>query len=109
MDKIWHNAACPYGTSNEPGEIKHFVRKLYPGSKDGIEPDLKHPKPYEKEVHSIVYYDASFPSDKVTRRSTTGVVLFASKIPVLWVSKRQGAIATSTYSAELPAGKTEAE
>ena len=83
--------------------------KLYPGSKDGLEPDPKHPKPYDKKMHSIVYFDTSFASNKVTRRSTTGVVVFAGKTLVLWVSKRQGAIATSTYSAELLAEKNRTE
>ena len=71
--------------------------------------DQKHAKTHDKEMHSIVYFDASFASDKVTRRSTTSVVVFAGKTPVLWVSKRQSDIATGTYSAELSAGRTRTE
>ena len=41
----------------------------------------------------------------MTRRSITGVIGFIGNTPVTWLSKRQGAIATSTYLAELCAAK----
>jgi len=52
-----------------------------------------------------VYFDSNWAHDEVTRRSITGVIGFIGNTPVTWLSKRQGAIATSTYLAELCAAK----
>ena len=39
----------------------------------------------------------------------TGLILYLGSTPVLWLSKRQGAIACSTYHAEFSALRTAAE
>ena len=45
----------------------------------------------------------------MTRRSITGLLGYVGRTPVLWISRRQGAIATSTYSAEFMALRTATE
>ena len=45
----------------------------------------------------------------MTRRSITGILGYVGHTPVLWISRRQGAIATSTYSAEFMALRTATE
>ena len=50
-----------------------------------------------------VLCDSDHAHDKRTRRSITGIIVFVGSTPVLWLSKRQGAVATSTYAAEFMA------
>ena len=53
--------------------------------------------------------DSDHAHDKVTRRSITGLLILVGSTPVYFSSKRQGAIATSTYGAEFCAMKTAVE
>jgi hypothetical protein len=43
---------------------------------------------------------------KATRRSHTGVILFVNKAPILWCSKQQNMVETSTFGSEFCAMKT---
>jgi hypothetical protein len=58
-----------------------------------------------KSLDTLIYFDSNHAHDEVTRRSVTGILVFVGNCPVSHMSKRQGAIATSTYSAELCAAK----
>jgi hypothetical protein len=53
--------------------------------------------------------DSDHAHDQATRKSITGIVIFVGRTPVFFFSKRQGAISTSTYGAELCAMKTAVE
>ncbi len=53
--------------------------------------------------------DASHASDKVTRRSQTGVLIFCNRAPVLWHSKRQNGVEVSTFGSEFVALKNAIE
>jgi hypothetical protein len=81
--------------------------QIYPDARE--EMDLKFPKPRGKELDTAVYFDANWAHDKVTRRSISGIMGFIGNTPVTCTSKRQGAIATSTYSSELCAAKVATE
>lgn len=73
----------------------------YPDATEEIDPDL--PTPYGKELETTIFYDADHAHDQKTRRSITGMIVLVGRTPVLWSSKRQGCIATSTYTAEFVA------
>jgi hypothetical protein len=45
------------------------------------------------------FVDASHGSDRVTRRSQTGILIFCNKAPIMWYSKRQNTVETSTLAA----------
>jgi hypothetical protein len=81
--------------------------EMYPDSKEELPPDMPNPK--MKPVDITIYYDASFADDLITRKSTTGLILFLNSTPVKWLSKRQNTIETSTYGAELVAGRMATE
>ncbi|KAI2489419.1 Reverse transcriptase (RNA-dependent DNA polymerase) [Fragilaria crotonensis] len=70
----------------------------YPDAHEDIASDF--PKPYGRELETAVFFDADHAHDHVTRRSITGLIVFVGSTPILWHSKRQGCIATSTYCAE---------
>ena len=100
-----------------PGELESPLEGLkdsseewshcYPDAMEEIDPNF--PTPRGKGMDTAVYFDSNWAHDEVTRRSITGVIGFIGNTPVTWLSKRQGAIATSTYSAELCAAKVSTE
>jgi len=57
----------------------------------------------------IALVDSDHAHDKVTRRSITGLLILVESTPVYFLSKRQGAIATSTYGTEFCVMKTTVE
>jgi hypothetical protein len=48
-----------------------------------------------------VYVDANHAHDLVTRRSITGILVMLDNTPIIWISKRQKTVETSTYGSEL--------
>jgi hypothetical protein len=51
------------------------------------------------------FVDASHAANKKTRRSHTGYVIFLNRAPIVWYSKRQQTVETSTFSSEFIALK----
>ena len=70
----------------------------YPNASEEI--DSKLPDAYGEPQQSLVQVDADHAYDLVTCRSLTGIIAFIGSTLVLWLSKRQGAIAASTYAAK---------
>ncbi|KAI2500081.1 Reverse transcriptase (RNA-dependent DNA polymerase) [Fragilaria crotonensis] len=64
------------------------------------------PRPRGRNVITVAYVDASHAANKQTRRSHTGYVIFINRAPIIWYSKRQQTVETSTFSAEFIALKT---
>ena len=56
-----------------------------------------------------IFVDANHAHDKVTGRSVTGLFCFVGSTPVLWKSKRQASVQTSTFGAEFTALKKAVE
>ena len=61
------------------------------------------PPAYGRKLQITVLCDSDHAHDKSTRRSITGIIVFVGSTPVLWLSKRQGSVATSTYAAKFMA------
>ena len=53
-----------------------------------------------EEISITVFVDSNHGHNKVTRQSITGLIALLGRTPVSYISKRQGAIETSTYGAE---------
>jgi hypothetical protein len=73
--------------------------EFYPDASEEIPKDL----PPEKlpRVRMNVYVDADHAHDLVTRRSITGILVIINNMPIIWISKRQKTVETSTYGSEL--------
>ena len=84
---------------------------FYPGAKEAaarsLPPDM--PEPRGKEVVVTTFEDSDHAGDQVTRRSRTGVLIYCNRTPVLWYSKKQGSIETSSFGSEFTAMKTAVE
>lgn len=64
------------------------------------------PKARGPGVSIVAFVDASHAANKKTRRSHTGYVIFINKAPILWYSKRQNTVESSTFSSEFLALRT---
>ena len=63
------------------------------------------PKPRGRTVAITAFVDTSHASNKVTRRSHSGYIVFVNRVPILWYSKKQQTVETSAFSAEMIALK----
>ena len=64
------------------------------------------PKPRGRMVRITSFVDASHAANKVTRRSHTGFLIFVNRAPIIWYSKKQSTVESSTFSSEFIAMKT---
>ena len=55
------------------------------------------------------FVDTNHDSDKVTRTSQTGILIFCNISPITWFSKRQNSVETSTFRPEFTVLKHAAE
>ena len=83
--------------------IRHYGENM----KEELPPDM--PEPLMNEAKVTIYFDASFGCDLITRRSVTGMIVFINSTPVRWYCKKQNTVETSTYGAELVAGRVACE
>ena len=81
--------------------------RSYPDAKEELPPDM--PAPRGNPVRILGFFDASHASCLQTRRSVTGVLMFVNRTPIMWYSKRQATVETSTYGSELVAGRIACE
>ena len=77
--------------------------QFYPDAKDEIPPDM--PEPRGRAIQQTVFVDASHAANVVTRQSRTGVLIFLNRAPILWFSKKQSTIETSSFGSEFQALK----
>ena len=55
------------------------------------------PPPRGNPMQMTAYSDSDHASDVQSRRSRTGVLIFCGRAPILWYSKKQGSIETSSF------------
>ena len=58
------------------------------------------PEPCIKKVQINCFVDADHAGDVVSRRSHTGILIYVNRAPVIWYSKRQNTVETSTFGSE---------
>jgi hypothetical protein len=56
-----------------------------------------------------VYVDADHEHDLVTRSPITGILVMLNNMPIIWISKLQETVETSTYGSELLASRIATE
>lgn len=54
-------------------------------------------------IHTSCFVDADHAGNAVTRRSHTGIVIYLQNTPIIWYSKRQNTVESSTFGSELNA------
>ena len=98
---------CEEGQEQLEKDFRSLFEKLYPDAAEEVDPDL--PEALIDEMTITVFHDSDHAHDVVTRRSISGIIIILGRTPVQWISKRQGAIETSTFGAEFNAAKLAVE
>ena len=86
---------------------KFDLKDFYSDTQEKIPLDM--PKPRRKSVSTHFFVDASHAGDKTTRRLMTGILMFVNRAPIIWHSKRQNCVETSTFGSEFTAMKNAVE
>jgi hypothetical protein len=76
-------------------------KDFYRGTVEQLPHDM--PIPLGNPIHMNMCCDVFHASDLVTRRSTTGFLIYLCGKPVVWYSKRQNTVESSTFGSELVA------
>jgi hypothetical protein len=80
---------------------------FYRNAAEAIPLDM--PKPRGNPMLTHCFVNASHGSDRATRRSQTGILLFCNKAPIIWHSKPQNTVEASTFGSEFQAMKNAVE
>jgi hypothetical protein len=80
---------------------------FYGDVKEAIPPNM--PEPLGRSVVTTCYVDADHAGNLATRRSQTGILIYVNKSPIMWYSKRQNTVETSSFGSEFVAMKTAVE
>ena len=85
----------------EPSPSQRALAKkdLYPDATELLPHNI--PEPRGEEVDINIFVDADHAGNRDTRRSHTRIILMINMAPVMWYSKRQNAIETSTFGSEI--------
>jgi hypothetical protein len=73
-------------------------KAFYPDAQEAIPSNA--PEPLGNPVVLSCFVDADHAGNKVTRRSHTGIILFCNRAPIVWFSKRQYTVETSSFGSE---------
>ena len=80
-----------------------YMTELYPDTIEEIPRNA--PKPRGKPTMITAFVDSDHADDKITRRSRTGIIIFVNRAPIMWFSKKQNTVETSTFGSEFIAIK----
>jgi hypothetical protein len=61
------------------------------------------PTPLGLPVNIACFVDANHAGNVITRRSHTGIIIFIQNAPIIWYSKKQNTVESSTFGSELVA------
>ena len=94
FDPLYHNHAHSKDTNKTIRDMK----EVYVDAIEGLPSNA--PKPQGKSVQINCFVDADHGGDKITRQSQTRIILFENSAPLIWYSKRQNTVESSTFGAE---------
>jgi hypothetical protein len=58
------------------------------------------PEPRDNPIQTTVFIDAGHAGNVITRRSKTGVLMHFNRVHILWYSKKQNCVESSTFGSE---------
>ena len=60
-------------------------------------------------MNITVFVDADHAGNRATRRSFTGILIYVNRAPIIWVSKKQNTVETSTFGSKFVAMRVATE
>lgn len=86
---------------NEASFQQHDWGDFYQDAKESIPPNA--PTSLGSAVQMNCFVDADHAGNRVTWRSQTGILIFLNRSPIIWFSKAQKTVETSTFGSEFTA------
>jgi hypothetical protein len=86
---------------DEGSFVKHDWTDFYRNAKEDIPPNAPIPRGNAVQINCFV--DADHAGNRITRRSQTRILIFLNHAPIIWYSKAQNAVETSSFSSEFTA------
>ena len=94
----------PRKGESSPSERADEMKRIYPDACDELPHNM--PKPLGIGVDINAFVDADHAGNRVTRRSHTGILIYCNMAPIMWYSKKQSTVESSTFGSEFVAMKT---
>ena len=79
-------------------------RDFYGDVAEELPPNM--PEPKGKRVVISCFVDANHAGNMITRRSHTGIIIYVQNAPIIWFSKRQNTVESSSFGSEFVALRT---
>jgi len=73
-------------------------KEFYPEAAEVLPPNA--PEARGCAVTTTCFVDADHAGCKLTRRSHSGIIIFVNRAPIVWFSKRQATVESSTFGSE---------
>ena len=83
------------------------MKEIYTDTEEAMPTNAPEPRGNPIQVNCFV--DSDHAGDRLTRRSQTGIIVYCNSAPVIWYSKRQTTVETSTFGAEFVAIRISSE
>jgi hypothetical protein len=80
---------------------------FYPEAEEAVPTNAPEPRGNPVSIHCFV--DADHGGCRLTRRLQTGVIIFLNRAPIVWHSKKQNTVESSTFGSEYVAMRTALE
>ena len=97
----------PQGDEPFPQVRAEGMKEIYTEAEDVLPHNI--PRPRGEPVTINVFVDADHAGNKITRRSHTGILIYCNMAPIVWFSKRQNTVESSTFGSEFIAMKIATE
>ena len=88
----------------DPEQVELLIgnmKKMYPDAVEDIPTNA--PEPRGNPIQINCFVDSDHAGDRKTRRSQTGILLYCNSAPIIWYSKRQNTVESSTFGSEFVA------
>jgi hypothetical protein len=89
------------GTIGPDNVVMEHWKEFYPEASDGLPPKM--PEPLGDPVVIATYVDANHAGNLANRRSHTGILVYVNNALILWYSKRQNTVESSSFGSEFVA------
>lgn len=86
--------------SNSSQNLEHW-KDFYPDAQEPIPNNM--PEPLGNPVDTSAYVDANHAGNLANRRSHSGILIYVNNSPILWYSKRQNTVESSSFGSEFVA------
>jgi hypothetical protein len=90
-----------YVNWDESSFERHDWTDFYRDASEKLPPNAPPPRGHPVQINCFV--DSDHAGNKVTRRSHTGILIFLNRSPIVWYSKAQNTVETSTFGSEFTA------